>query len=211
VAERTKQSNSRLMEAESAPASGGHITPSPETASNSTSETSAEDEIDERSGAGQAQERTRAAERTNVIPRAARADLEPDDSLATPHAVGGRRGRPAVRRVKRTLRHIDPVSVLKLSLFYYACLVLLWLAGVAVMYTVFSAAGGLETLESLGRAFVLWQDVDISLWLIERWAFLVGLTLAVLASLVNVLFAFLYNLAADVVGGAEMTFVDRDI
>ena len=108
------------------------------------------------------------------------------------------------------LRHVDPFSVLKLSLFYYACFVILWLVFVAVLYTVLSSTGLLDRVERLGRLFVLWENIDISLWFVERWALIIGLACAVMASFVNVLLAVLYNLAADVVGGAELTFVDRE-
>jgi hypothetical protein len=154
-----------------------------------------------------------AGERTEVIPRGELRTADAGRSTTPTRASWGRsrRPRPGARRSKRTLTHIDPVSVLKLSLFYYACFVVLWLVVVAILYTALSAMGLVERLERLGRLFVLWESIDISLWFVERWAFLVGLTCAVAASLVNVFLAFLYNLAADVVGGAEMTFLDRDI
>jgi hypothetical protein len=153
-----------------------------------------------------------AEERTEVIPRGG---LRPASSLErfdtpAPGRYSGRRSRPAARRVRRTLRHVDPLSVLKLSLFYYGCFLILWLVFVAVLYGVLSAAGLFERVEELGRALVLWDEVQITLWFVERWAFFIGLVLAVLASIVNVFLAFLYNLAADVVGGAEFTFVERD-
>src|SRR5688500_10676230 len=46
-------------------------------------------------------------------------------------AKGQQRRRVTVRRVKRTLRHIDPLSVFKLSLFFYAIGVVVWLLFVA--------------------------------------------------------------------------------
>jgi hypothetical protein len=45
----------------------------------------------------------------------------------------------------------------------------------------------------------------------ERWAFIMGLTLAVVGSLINALLAFLYNIGSDLVGGVEITFVERDV
>jgi hypothetical protein len=150
------------------------------------------------------------AERTDVIPRGLRsADPERSQTPARGTVGVARRGRP-VRRVRRVLRHVDPFSVLKLSLFYYACFLVLWLVVVAVLYTALSSTGLLDRVERLGRLFVLWENIDISLWFVERWALIIGLVCAVVASLVNVLLAVLFNLAADVVGGAELTFVDRE-
>ena len=106
------------------------------------------------------------------------------------------------------------MSVLKLSLIYYACFLALWMLFVAVVYWVLSGMGVFDALEDFAHGSVLiekGQDLGISLWWVERWAFLIGLTLAVLASIVNVFLSFLYNVAADMVGGVEMTFVDREL
>ncbi len=133
-----------------------------------------------------------------------------ESALTTPGTTQRpRRRRVAIRRVKRTLRHVDPLSVLKISLLFYACLLVLWLAFVAILYVLAGAAGVFEVIESIGRGFAL-GNVEISLLFLERWAFLLGLTFGIIASLANLFFAFLYNVVADFVGGIEMTFVERD-
>jgi Transmembrane domain of unknown function (DUF3566) len=121
------------------------------------------------------------------------------------------RRRPAIRRVKRTLRHVDPLSVLKLSLFYYAIFLVLWLAFVAMVYWVVASMGVFDAIERFGQGLVLWEEVNITLFFVERWALAIGLFFLIVASLINVFLAFLYNVGADLVGGIEMTFVERDI
>jgi Transmembrane domain of unknown function (DUF3566) len=135
---------------------------------------------------------------------------------APPPAPTGRRRtavrrRPAIRRVRRTLRHVDPLSVLKLSLFYYGVFLVLWLAFVAMVYWVVASMGVFDALEQFGQGMVLWDEVNITLFFVERWALAIGLFFVVAASLINVFLAFLYNVGADLVGGIEMTFVERDI
>ncbi len=121
------------------------------------------------------------------------------------------RRRPGARRVRRTLRHLDPLSVLKLSFFFYAVFLVLWLLVVAVLYGILDSMGVFNAIEDFSEAFAFnWQN-QITLLLVERWALLIGLTIAVIGSIVNVLIAFLYNLAADMLGGLEMTFVERDL
>jgi Transmembrane domain of unknown function (DUF3566) len=166
-----------------------------------------------RSASGSQQRTRQQGERTEVIPRGSLRASESERSQTSTRGSSGaaRRGRPGVRRVKRVLRHVDPLSIFKLSLFYYMCFVVLWLVFVAVVYAILSSTGLLDRAERLGRLFVLWEEIDISLWFVERWALLIGLVFAVLASVVNVLLAFLYNVAADVMGGAELTFVDREL
>lgn len=136
--------------------------------------------------------------RTDVIPRA----------QPSPAQRGKRR--VALRRVKRTLRKVDPMSVLKLSLFFYVIFVIVWMLAMAVLYSVLEGMGLFNTIEDLADAFALNWDSNISLFVVERWAFLIGLTMAVLGTIVNVLLAFLYNVASDLVGGLEMTFAERD-
>jgi hypothetical protein len=112
--------------------------------------------------------------------------------------------------VRRTLLHVDPLSIFKLSLFFYGIAVLFWLVMVAIAYSVVSSMGLFDTIEEFSKGFALGWKVDITLFFVEKWALLFGLIVAVLASLVNLLISFLYNVGADAIGGVEMTFVERD-
>jgi len=100
--------------------------------------------------------------------------------------------------------------VLKLSAFFYAIFVLIWLVFVAIVYSTVESMGLFSMLEDLGQGLVLWEEVNITLGMVERWALLIGIILAVLGTLVNVIVAVLYNVAADLMGGLELTFVERD-
>lgn len=120
------------------------------------------------------------------------------------------RTRSGLRRVRRTVRHIDPFSVLKLSGFFYAIFLLVWLLIVAVLYSLVDSMGLFDAAEDLGRGLVLWEEVNITLGLVEKWALLIGLVFGVLGTLINTLLAVLYNIGSDLLGGLEMTFVERD-
>ncbi len=116
------------------------------------------------------------------------------------------------RRVKRTLKRIDPLSVLKLSFFYYLVFLALWLIMVAIVYSLLSSFGFFDFLHGVGQGAVLksLSHLEISLGTVEKWAFLVGFVLVLIASIVNAFLAFLYNIGADVTGGIEMTYVERE-
>jgi len=147
--------------------------------------------------------------RTDVIPRGT--PLAEHDPEYERHR---RRFRPATRRVKRVLRHIDPISVLKLSLIYHACFLVLWLVFVAVLYQILEGAGLFDAVTGFARGAAFLkkgEGLPISLWWVERWALLLGLALGIFASLVNVFLAFLYNLASDLVGGLKLSFIERDV
>ena len=115
-----------------------------------------------------------------------------------------------VRRVRRTLRHIDPFSVLKVSLMFYGCFLVLWMIFVAMLYWVLQGAGVFETIESLRESLTIKGSWELSLSFVEKWAFFIGLAVAVVMSLFNLFLAFLYNVIADTIGGIDMTFVERD-
>jgi Transmembrane domain of unknown function (DUF3566) len=144
------------------------------------------------------------------------ADALDDDFFGPPEPRRRRRPgrpRPVIRRVKRTVKRVDPFSVLKLSLFYYSCFLIVWLLIVAVIYWILQGLGLFEIVQDVaqGMEFENWKDFSLSLLTVERWAFVIGLVLVLVGSIVNAFLAFLYNVAADVVGGLEVTFVERDM
>jgi hypothetical protein len=107
---------------------------------------------------------------------------------------------------------VDPWSVLKLSLFYYSIFFVVWLIGVAVLFSFIESTGVFQTIEEIGNGMEV-EDLanfEISMGDVLRWAAYIGGGLVLLASIVNVILAFLYNLGSDIVGGVEMTFVERD-
>ena len=121
-----------------------------------------------------------------------------------------RHKRHTVRRVKRTLRHVDPLSIFKLSLFFYALAVVAWLIFVAIAYSFIEGMGLFDSIEEVSRGLALGWRVEIDLWFVEKWALLIGVIFWLAGSLLNLLIAFLYNVGADTIGGIEMTFVERD-
>jgi Transmembrane domain of unknown function (DUF3566) len=146
--------------------------------------------------------------RPTPIPAPTPTAEQPD--LRTQRPALASRRRVVGRRVQRTVRHVDVWSVFKLSIFYYACFTVLWLLLVAILYGLLANAGVFDAIQKFGRAMVLWDNVNISLIYIEKWALLFAIAFLIIGSLVNALIAVLYNFAADTVGGIEMTFVEKD-
>jgi Transmembrane domain of unknown function (DUF3566) len=117
-----------------------------------------------------------------------------------------------VRLVKRTVKRVDPWSVLKMSLFYYTIFFIVWMIGVAVLFSFVESTGIFQTIEEVGDGIEVeaLSNFEISLGVVLRWAAYIGIAMVLLATLINVILSFLYNLGSDIVGGVEMTFVERD-
>ena len=147
--------------------------------------------------------RTTRQERTDVIPRR---EWRPRDDKRSKTPV---RPRTGMRRVRRTIKHIDPVSVLKISAFFYAIFFVVWLMLAAVLYWFTQSLGLLDAIAGGTEAFTD-DRVEITLGLVERWAFVTGIFLVVIGCIVNTVVAFLYNVAADLFGGVQVTFTERD-
>jgi len=113
------------------------------------------------------------------------------------------------RRARLVIRKIDPWSVLKFSLLFYFCLLLIMLLGSAIIFAILKAFGVISNIEKLIRDLSE-ATFTISGGAIFRWLFLFGLLGAVVASAITVFIAFLYNLIADVVGGIEISVAERE-
>ena len=106
------------------------------------------------------------------------------------------------------MRRVDPWSVLKLSLIFYFCLLLVVMVALFVFWGIIQRLGviqqGLDFLAELNL------EVTINEGNIARAIFLVGLLNVVLWSGINVFLAFLYNLVADLLGGLRMTLAEEE-
>lgn len=147
------------------------------------------------------------SERTDVLPSRSGSTRE-QNAPASPRQQVRRRSGP--RRVRRTVRHVDPFSVLKLSAFFYMIFLLVWLLVVAVLYSLVDSMGLFDAAEDLGRGLVLWEEINITLGLVEKWALLIGIVFAIIGTLLNTLLAVFYNVGSDLLGGLELTFVERE-
>jgi hypothetical protein len=116
-----------------------------------------------------------------------------------------------------TVRKVAPLSVLKFSLLFYTCLMLIVFFAMVIVYGVLSAAGAIDSLEKvLGYVFGTGttstsgaEPLEIDGRALFAWGLFGGLVLAVIWSLINVFIALLYNLISDIVGGVEVTLAER--
>lgn len=114
------------------------------------------------------------------------------------------------RRVRRLVRHIEPWSVLKMSLIFYFCLwVILLIAGV-ILWRFAVTAGTVEKFENFIEELFALETFTFNPDQIFRVSALGGLVMVVAGSGFTVLMAVLFNLISDLIGGVRMTVVEEE-
>ncbi len=116
------------------------------------------------------------------------------------------------RRTKVVVRRVEPWSVLKISLLFYFCLMLVFVFALLVIYWILGLTGVLDSashlLETIGFKPKTGHFQFNEFWIFTR-VFIVGLIGVVVWSLVNLLVAVLYNLISDIVGGVTVTLTEK--
>lgn len=152
-----------------------------------------------------------AAETSLVVPPVAspppRRPLRASD---LPSRERRRRVRLQARRVRRIVRHIEPWSVLKISIIFYLCLwVILMIAGV-MLWGAAESAGVIEKIESFVRDLFALDEFTINAERIFRGVALSGFVLVIAGTAFNVLLCVLFNLISDLTGGLRVTVIEEE-
>lgn len=129
--------------------------------------------------------------------------------METMQATRGSVRRGAPRRIRVQVRRISPWSVLKLSLLFYFCLMLVVLLGLGILYAVVDALGILDSISDLLNSVGFGPNFRFNGGAIFRTLFFIGLISVVVWSALTVFVVFLYNLISDLVGGIELTLTER--
>ncbi len=146
-------------------------------------------------------------------------DKLPDlDAIHHPRAeseiVAAKPGLGGPLRATVQIRRIDPWSVAKLSLVTSVALFVIWMVAVGVLYYVLDGMGVWDKLNTSFGEFITSSDGNAESLLsagdVFGYSALIGAVTVILASALTTIAAFLYNLAADLVGGVEVTFADLD-
>jgi Transmembrane domain of unknown function (DUF3566) len=131
---------------------------------------------------------------------------------ATPQADGAkprRWRRSRARQARVVIRKVRPWSVLKVSFFFYLCVMAVILGAFVILYGVLGAIGALDSVTKLIRDLFADQSFQIhGDWLFTR-GVAVAFAMVILWTLINVFVTLLYNLISDVVGGIEVTLSER--
>jgi hypothetical protein len=121
-----------------------------------------------------------------------------------------RKGRVEARRVQRIIRHVDPWSVLKFSLLLYFSLFLIVLSAGVLLWLAASATDVVTGVEDFIEELFGFETFAFEPGQILTASVLGGLVLVVAGTAANVVFAVLFNLISDVVGGLRLTVIEEE-
>ena len=123
------------------------------------------------------------------------------------------------RRARLVVRRVDPWSVLKFTLLFSLCLLIVFVVAVAALYFALDAMGVFKEVNDFVRELTQANsggrrtggvEVPFTAGKVIGVAAVIGLINVVIITAISTLGAFLYNLCADIVGGIEVTLAERD-
>jgi hypothetical protein len=118
--------------------------------------------------------------------------------------------RPRVRKVTRTLRHIDPWSTFKVALIFSAVLYGVLLTAGVLLWNVARETGTVDNVERWFTQFG-WETFELDGAEIFSQAWVAGLFAAIGLTGFAVLSVTLFNLVSDIIGGVRMTVLEEEV
>ena len=132
-------------------------------------------------------------------------------SADTPRRVlGYGRQRYEARKVRRLIRHLDPWSMLKLSLLVSLCMWLIVMIASVILWTVAQNAGTIESFEEVVNSSLSLQDWTLDGDFIFRQFGLVTLLLALGFTAAVVIATLVFNLISDIIGGVWVSVIEEE-
>jgi hypothetical protein len=127
-----------------------------------------------------------------------------------------RPGRRPARRTRVVVRRVAPLSVLRFSLIFYFCVMLIVYFALLIIYLILSAAGAMDSFAKLlgeifgnGNSTLGAEPLAINGGKVFTVLFVAGCVWTVVWSLITMFVSFLYNLVSDIVGGIEVTLAEK--
>ncbi|GAA4865144.1 DUF3566 domain-containing protein [Saccharopolyspora cebuensis] len=128
--------------------------------------------------------------------------------------TAARRPSRGPRRASLQIKRLDPWSVLKLALVLSVAMFFVWMIAVAVLYGVLDGMGVWEQLNGTFTDLTQPEDAAseplISAGRVFGVAMIIGAINIVLITALSTVASFIYNVAADLAGGVEVTLSERE-
>jgi hypothetical protein len=138
----------------------------------------------------------------------------PPERVEPATSTGQSRSVRVPRQTSLQLRRLDPWSVLKISLVLSCCGFLVWLVAVGVLYGVLAGMGVWDQINGTYSDLTSVNDPQVTELVsggrVFGAAFVIGLVNIVLMTALATVGSLVYNVAADFVGGIEVTLSEPD-
>jgi hypothetical protein len=114
------------------------------------------------------------------------------------------------RKVRRTIRHIDPWSVLKFSVFFFALAWMIVIMAGVVLWSIAVNSGLVTDVEDLVTELFDLTSFSIDPNLMFRVSVMVGGAMALGGALFMGVLAVLFNLLSDLLGGIRVSVIEEE-
>ena len=118
--------------------------------------------------------------------------------------------RRRVRKVTRTIREIDPWSVVRVGLVFHAALYVVVLVTGLLLWNVASVTGTIDNIENFLESFG-WESFTFEGGEVFTGTAVFGLFAIVLGTGLWVLGAIVFNLIAELVGGVRVGVLEEEV
>lgn len=120
------------------------------------------------------------------------------------------RDRQRARKVRRVVRHVDPWSVLKVSIAFYFCLWMIVTVAGFILWQVIVGTGTIGNIESFVAELTANESYDIDGGQILRASAIAGLILVFAGTALTVMMTVLFNFLSDLTGGIKVAVVEME-
>lgn len=136
----------------------------------------------------------------------------PASTLAAGELTTTTRGtaRYEARKVRRLVRHIEPWSVLKISLIFFFCIWIILLVAGSILWRVADSSGMIDNIEKFVKEIFALKSFSFDAKRIFRIYAVGGLVSVVAATGFTVLLSVLFNLISDLTGGVRITVIEEE-
>lgn len=114
------------------------------------------------------------------------------------------------RKVRRLVRHVEPWSVLKISLIFYFCIWIIMLVAGTILWRVAASSGMIDNIEKFIKEIFALKSFTFDARRIFRIYAVGGLVTVVAATGFTVLLSVLFNLISDLTGGVRVTVIEEE-
>jgi hypothetical protein len=116
------------------------------------------------------------------------------------------------RKTHRLVRHVEPWSVLKISLIFFFCIWVILLTAAVLLWQVATSSGIIDNVENFIEDIFALEEGSFAFeggQMFRAYA-VGGLVMVVAATGFTVLLAVLFNLISDLTGGVRVTVVEEE-